>query len=152
MKKNAAAYSLLLAIVVVGGCAARQPAQPSQTNRVRVGDQELVVQLADTAAEQERGLAGVPSLSWDEGMLFVFSEAASHTFWMRGMMMPIDIIWIAGSRVVGIEKSVPPPDAGARNQDLALYPAPQPVDRVLETRSGFADRYGIQTGDMFAEE
>ncbi|OGY92765.1 MAG: hypothetical protein A3B31_03215 [Candidatus Komeilibacteria bacterium RIFCSPLOWO2_01_FULL_53_11] len=152
MKKNTVAYSFLLATLFLGGCAAQQSSQLSLTNRVRVGDREVDVQVAHSAADQERGLGGVPSLSWDEGMLFVFSEAESHTFWMQGMLMPIDIIWISGDRVVGIEKSVPPPEAGAEGQDLALYPSPQPVDRALEVRSGFAKRYGVQTGDVFAEE
>ena len=151
MKRNTA-YSLFLTLVFVAGCTVRQPSQLSPTDRIRVGDRDLSVQVVRTAADQARGLGGITSLPWDEGMLFVFSHADSQTFWMKGMVMPIDIIWIAGDRVVGIEKSVPLPEAGAEGQGLALYPSPEPVDRVLEVRSGFADRYGLQTGDMFVEE
>jgi uncharacterized protein len=63
-----------------------------------------------------------------------------QSFCMRGMRLPLDLIWISDGRVAGITRNVPPTFRGSLT-------SPAPVDQVLEVPGGFADRYGIKTGD-----
>ena len=51
------------------------------------------VDIADTSEERAQGLSGREALLSDEGMLFIFGESSTHSFWMKEMKFPIDIIF-----------------------------------------------------------
>jgi uncharacterized membrane protein (UPF0127 family) len=77
-------------------------------------------------------------------MLFVFEEPLRHTFWMKDMKFPIDIIWLdSNGKIVHIEEKLMPCPlvlvcpSYAPNAD-SLY--------VLETIAGFAQRHNISLG------
>ena len=101
-----------------------------------------VVLVADIAAT--RGLSVKDSLDENEAMLFVFDEEAEHTFVMKNMKFPIDIIWIdADKTVVHIEHNLQPCSSGLfcptyKPNDDSMY--------VLETVGGFAEKYDILKG------
>lgn len=137
-----ALVSLLILLIGVG-CSRTAP----RTATVTVAGQTIAVRVAKTPAEQAHGLAGTPELSWNEGMLFPFSSKRELVFWMKGMVIPIDIIWITDGHIVGIEESVPLPSAGASDDVLPTYRAPVPADTVLEVKAGFSAKYGLKVGD-----
>jgi uncharacterized membrane protein (UPF0127 family) len=114
---------------------------------VRVGPAEVNVEIADSETERERGLAGRDELAEDRGMLFVYSDRAVRTFWMKGMRFPLDIIWIDRGRIAGIERNVPVPQG-----TTPTYSSPTPADRVLEVRAGWAARQRVERGDPVATE
>ena len=111
---------------------------------VRVGDALVHAEVAETIGQHERGLSGRTRLGENEGMLFVFGIADRYPFWMKEMRFPIDIIWIAGDKVVDITRSLPPPREG--EIPASAYPS-TPADQVLEVSAGFADRHQINVGD-----
>jgi len=103
--------------------------------------------LADTDELRIRGLSGRPSLSEDEGMLFVFPNPGTYGFWMKDMQFPIDIIWISESgHVVGVTPMVLP-DTFPKT----FFP-PQPVVSVLEVPAGFSTRFGVVVGQSISFE
>ena len=104
--------------------------------------------LADDILKQAQGLSGRSSIDSHEGMLFTFSGSSTRTFWMKGMLFSIDIIWIQDSVVVGFEKNVPYPKVGESFGGLTLYTSPVPVDTVLEVLAGTVERLGVQIGDV----
>jgi uncharacterized protein len=86
------------------------------------------------------GLSGRRELPEGQGMLFFMPTQAVQTFCMRGMHIPLDLIWISAGRVAGITRNVPRTFPG----DLC---SPEPVSHVLEVPGGFAGRHGIEAGD-----
>jgi hypothetical protein len=108
---------------------------------ITVNGVELVTDVAATNEQRTKGLSVKDSLNENEAMLFVFSTEREHSFWMKGMKFPIDIIWISEyHEVVHIEHSLEPcePDSfcPTYNPDKnALY--------VLETVAGFAQKYNV---------
>ena len=103
-----------------------------------------VMLFADVAATDEqrtKGLSVKDRLAENEAMLFVFDNEAKHAFWMKNMKFPIDIIWIDTEKtVVHIEHNLQPCSSEF------LCPTYRPVTDsryVLETVSGFAERYDI---------
>jgi uncharacterized membrane protein (UPF0127 family) len=104
---------------------------------------EIKVALASSRIEQARGLGGCKSLPKKSGMYFPFDSKQTPSFWMKGMLMPIDMVWIADGHVVKVDAYVPAPK-GQLDQELIHYPAPQPVDAVLEVEAGQAQQYGLQ--------
>lgn len=107
---------------------------------------ELTVAVRDTSEEQAKGLGGCKYIPKYSGMYFVFSEPALRTFWMKDMLLPIDIIWIQQGVVVGIEKNVPNMPPRTPDSKLPRYTSTMPVDGVLEVPAGKAGEYGIRVG------
>ena len=93
-----------------------------------------------------RGLGNRDSLPDDRGMLFVFPEPGLLTFWMKDMLISIDIIWIsAEGRVVDVQTAQPEP--GVPDPELKRYNPNGEAKYVLEVRADLAAEQGVQIGD-----
>ncbi len=105
------------------------------------GDVSLRLDYATTTAARELGLGGRPSVPDGYGMLFVFPKDAPYGFWMKDMLVPIDMFWLdAQGHVVSIA-----PDVATSTYPNVLYPA-GPARYVLETAAGFATAHAITVG------
>jgi uncharacterized membrane protein (UPF0127 family) len=62
---------------------------------------------------------------------------------MKGMRFPLDIVWIAKDRVIGVAKNVPVPPNGQPSIDLPTYSPPSAVDYVLELNAGQSQFFDI---------
>lgn len=120
------------------------------TKVVKIGNSTVVVETAFTEEERQKGLSGRTSLIKDRGMVFSFGQsgqsAISPFFWMKGMLIPLDIIWINDYRVVKIHKNVPPEPEKSDDKLTKYYPD-GPIDNVVEVNAGFSDKYNIKVGD-----
>ena len=104
------------------------------------------VELAITPEQRARGLMGREHLGDREGMLFIYGVEGPHRFWMRGMVIPLDMVWIDGDGVVaGVTANVPPAPEGTIP---AIYSPPRPILYVLESNAGLADAVGIRAGSQ----
>ena len=117
--------------------------------KVLIKDQEFNAEIVDTPTKRSRGLSGRENLGKNEGMLFLFESAGYQSFWMRGMKIPIDIIWIKENKDVGFEKNVQT-EPGVRTASLKRYTSPAAVEKVLEVPAGTVERLGIQVGEEMA--
>ena len=115
---------------------------------VIIGKEVIRVDVADTPSLQSKGLGGRKKLAPNAGMLFVYTEKGSHAFWMRGMFIPIDIIWLDNRRVVHIEHNVPPPSPGTPESKLETYVSSSPANLVLELAAGRAKSLGLKLGSQ----
>lgn len=114
---------------------------------VSLGGVEIMAWVADTDLLRNRGLGGIESLELNEGMLFIFDKPGFFGFWMNGMVIPIDIIWLDNNfKIVYIEKSVSP-DTFPKT----FFPK-QVARYVLETKSGFTADFGVSIGDKVSVE
>jgi uncharacterized membrane protein (UPF0127 family) len=101
------------------------------------------VEIADDDAERMLGLSFQPSMAAAEGKLFVFPGPALHSFWMKDMRFPLDILWIQDGVVVDLAEEVPAPGLG---QFPATVVPQAPAHLVLELQAGEAKRQGITRG------
>lgn len=102
-------------------------------------------EIADTPAKQEQGLSNRASIPDNYAMLFVFRQPARVGFWMKDMLVPIDMIWLSDNgTIVLVDHSVDP-----STYPHAFYP-PVPVPYVLETRAGYANDHGWDVGKKVA--
>jgi len=118
----------------------------NQRSKVLVGKREFLVEVAQTTAEKERGLVGKEYLGENQGMLFIYKQPQQVTFWMKDMLIPIDIIWIKGSRIIAFEENLPP-DNGER-----LYRSPEKIDYVLEIKAGEIIKRRIRVGEKIFKQ
>jgi len=113
---------------------------------VAINSQTIIVEVVSKPADRERGLSGRTHLSVNEGMLFLFEAPGLHSFWMKGMQFPIDILWIHDDRVIGVTERIDP-QIGVPESELAVLYPPEPVTRVLELAAGRAKLLGAKVGD-----
>ena len=145
-------FFLILAVIV--GMLVAWKFLPRATNdqknlrRLKVGQAEVRVEVAVTAEQKSRGLAGRENLAEGEGMMFVFDQPGQYGFWMKGMKFPLDFVWIADNKVVEITEDIPV-DV---NESPKVY-QPQPaIDAMLEVNAGWAGRNGVKVGDRVVVE
>ncbi|PIS05234.1 MAG: hypothetical protein COT81_02110 [Candidatus Buchananbacteria bacterium CG10_big_fil_rev_8_21_14_0_10_42_9] len=106
--------------------------------------QKIEVALAMTPQEIKHGLMGVKHLDENGGMLFVFDDAAPRGFWMKDVLIPLDIIFIDQyGKVVNIVYSAEP----CLETICPTYPSEDHAKFVLEVNGGFAKRHGLAIND-----
>ena len=88
----------------------------------------------------EKGLGARKDLCASCGMLFEFQKAGKYSFWMKDMLIPLDMIWISQGKIVYIGKDIQPDFKGT------LTPS-ESADKVLEINAGKVDELGIKIGD-----
>lgn len=106
---------------------------------VSIGKQKIRVEEVRTQERMQKGLAGRRNLCEDCGMLFLFSESGKKAFWMKGMLIPLDIIWLEGEKVVHVREFVAPDDMRVLAPDVS-------ADKVLEIPAGRSAQLGIVEG------
>lgn len=109
---------------------------------IKIGNKEYNVKEARTEEEKEKGLQGITELPEDEGMLFFFDPPEDVSMWMKGTLIPLDIIFINDDEeVVYVGEGVPNTETQITVQNTAY---------VLEVNWGS----GIKEGDEldFEEE
>jgi len=107
---------------------------------------EILVEIAENDYQQAKGLMFREDIPENQGMLFTYEEDLQRYFWMKNTTVPLDIIFVdATLKIIKIHKNTQP------NSDQ-LYPSEKPAKFVVEVRSGFTDRYGIETGNQILWE
>jgi hypothetical protein len=136
---------LILTVLAIGTAQAR----PLRTERLEVvtasGPHRFAVEVADTFATRERGLMFRKRLAPDRGMLFKFSGPPQRvSFWMKNTLIPLDMLFIADSRIVSIAENAVP-------LSETTIPSGAPVTEVVELPGGRAAEIGAAPGDAVRE-
>jgi uncharacterized membrane protein (UPF0127 family) len=113
------------------------------TLRIRSGSRvhAFRVEVARTAAEQEKGLMFRRSLAPNSGMIFPFNPPQPVSFWMKNTWIPLDLIFIRQDGTIARIA------ANAKPESLDLIQAGEPVATVLEIAGGRAAQLGITERD-----
>jgi len=120
----------------------------ASSQEIVINNVKIAATIANSPEERSRGLSGTQSLTENSGMLFVFeAKDASPIFWMKDMLIPIDIVWINDGKIVQIDEYIEPPIKGAPDSELKLFKPQGKVDYVLELPAGFCDKNNIKIGD-----
>ena len=101
----------------------------------------IPVEVSDTPEKRSLGLGKRDKLENGWGMLFVFERRILHSFWMKNMRFPIDIIWLDNQRIVELAENVPPPQEG---ESPKVMEPRLPSNFVLELESGRARALGLK--------
>ena len=102
----------------------------------------VFAELVTARPDIERGLMHRPSVPDGTGMLFDMGSVGPHRFWMKGTLVPLDMVYIApDGAIVDIARNAVPLDEG-------LYGAGVLSRYVLEVPGGWCARHGVEAGQM----
>ena len=104
------------------------------------------VEIADSRAEQNRGLMFRDDLPGGEGMLFEFEEPKIASIWMKNTAIPLDILFVrSNGKILKIEHSAVPYSLRSASSEAV-------VGAVLELAGGRTKELGIAPGDIVTHE
>jgi uncharacterized protein len=128
----------------------RAPASKATSRPARIaigfGSTTILAPIASTFDVRGAGLMGRRSLDANEGLLFVYRSPDSRSFWMKGCLIPLDIIYLKDDGEVLSVATAPPADPKASDADLPRYQSPAPCRLALEVAGGQAARAGVRQG------
>lgn len=112
----------------------------NKIKKISINDSIFRAEMVSNSEKIQKGLGERKKICQKCAMLFQFPDSEKHSFWMKGMLFPLDIIWISNGKVVHIEKNVSEKFSGV------LSPQTE-ADQVLEINAGLADGMGVKIGD-----
>jgi hypothetical protein len=114
------------------------------TAETMLGGQTIGLEVAQTPQQQAIGLMYRETLPDDRGMLFPFVPPRPASFWMKNVLISLDMVFVYDGEIIAIARNVPP----CETDPCPTYgPGLQLVDAVIELRGGRADELGLQVGD-----
>jgi uncharacterized protein len=122
-----------------GGANGIQPRLSADSAWVIFGSDTVTARVARTPADRERGLMGETRLDAGKGMLFVFEDEATRSFWMRNTLIPLDIAFLDRSQtIVDIQQMEPLTEEFHNSSRPAMF--------ALEVAQGWFEGRGIEVG------
>lgn len=104
----------------------------------------IQVDFATTKEEHARGLMFKKELKQGDGMLFVYEKPGTPFFWMKNMLISLDMLFIGEDlKIKKIFHQVPPCET---EKNCPTYSHPEKIKYVLEIPSGYAKANGIEVG------
>lgn len=106
---------------------------------IEVGGRRLRAEVASTPAQLSRGLMYRRKVGTDAGMLFVYEQEETLSFWMKNTFVPLSIAFIdADHRIVDVQDMAPQTTSPHRSAARARY--------ALEVNRGWFERHGVGVG------
>lgn len=129
----------LVAVAVAPSADACTPINSSNQTLLKAPSACYVLEVTDSAEEQQQGLSDRERLAEDTGMLFTFRSEAERCFWMKDMNFAIDMVWVGSDRrVIYVEDNVAPDTYPETYCHEGKY--------VIELNAGKAGEGGIKQG------
>ena len=128
-----------LAMLAVATVQAQAPQTQLPRVELRAGMHRIDAQVALTPEQRSIGLMWRQRMPPQEGMLFVFEQAATQCFWMKNTLLPLTAAFVADDgRIVNLADMQP--------QTTDSHCSKEPVRYVLEMNQGWFDQRGIKPG------
>jgi uncharacterized protein len=151
-------FVVLLCISVIIGCNTQESINESKNNvfeeqnndnnqipTVCAKDACFNVELAKTGAEQSKGLMNRENMAQDVGMLFVFNDVGTYSFWMKNTLISLDMIWVDENyKIVDIYENAKP---CGNEKCLPIIPIKK-SKYVLEINGGLSKINNIKIDDL----
>ncbi|HEX4923172.1 MAG TPA: DUF192 domain-containing protein [Bdellovibrionales bacterium] len=118
-----------------------------KAEKISLGKQTLLVEVADTEERRQQGLMYRKTLEDGKGMLFVFENERPQSFWMKNTYVPLSIGFFSSKKVLIEHFDMEP--ASDLEKSPKVYSAKKFAQYALEVPQGWFKRAGIKIGDKF---
>lgn len=108
------------------------------------GTVKIRVEYAVTPEERQKGLMNRSSLNKTSGMIFVFPEEKNQNFWMKNVLIPLDVIFISSNGRINEIATLNP----CYEDPCPIYNSKNPAKYVIEVNADSIERWKILEGDI----
>ncbi len=123
---------------------------PFTTQKIKIGSQILEVEIADDNSKRSLGLMNRKELKDGKGMLFIFEQEQTLSFWMKNTLIPLSIGYFDEDRKLFQILDMKP--ASPMEVHPPSYPSSRPGKFALEVPIGWFGRHNIKPGATFSFE
>ncbi len=107
------------------------------------GSKIVKVEVADTPELRGLGLMDRDELPENSGMVFVFFEDESNSFWMKDTKIPLSIAFFDVEGRIHTILDMPP----CESDPCPTYMPDEPYRGALEVNLGSFEKWGVEIGD-----
>jgi len=101
---------------------------------------KVLAEVANEPDEREKGLMNQKSLCENCGILFIYEENVTNSFWMKNTTIPLSIAFISNNgTIIKIQKMEP--------NTVTLHKPKKPYQYALEVNQGFFQENNIYKGN-----
>ncbi|MEZ0391742.1 MAG: DUF192 domain-containing protein [Pseudobdellovibrionaceae bacterium] len=120
-----------------------------EKKQIKIGSQSLLVEIADTPEKSARGLMFRQQLAEGTGMLFVFPNEETRSFWMKNTFIPLSIGYFnAKKELIDVQDMAPV--TSEMQLDLPTYVSKGPAKYALEVPKGWFEKHKIKPMQKFS--
>ena len=131
---------IVTCLALATGCVQLPCGKPKPTIALIANGHVLNVEVATTIDERACGLSHREYLAADHGMLFVYDDERTLSFWMKDTKIPLSIAFLNSEReILEIQKMMP-------NRTGERYTSVRPARYALEVNQGWFASKGISVG------
>jgi uncharacterized membrane protein (UPF0127 family) len=120
-------------------------AQTFAKKKIKLSDKTLVVDVATTPDQHQRGLMFRERMGENEGMLFIFDNEETRFFWMKNTLIDLSIGYFDKKGVL-IDVQEMKSGKGVPDAALPSYPSAHPAKYALEMNKGWFEKNKIKLG------
>lgn len=139
---------IFLVLSLIGIIAYQQYLKAAERNAVTIytgaGAVKINVEYAITPQEWQKGLMNRVSLDKNSGMIFIFPEEKIQSFWMKNVLIPLDVIFISSSGRINEITALNP----CTEEPCSFYNSKNPSKYVIEINAGSTEKWKILEGDI----
>ncbi|MDC7221894.1 MAG: DUF192 domain-containing protein [Spirochaetales bacterium] len=130
--------SPLILLILTFSCSTKS-AHGLEEALMTIKGHDITVELARTNEERQTGLMHRESLDEDRGMLFIFDDERTRSFWMKNTLIPLSIAYIDRDGVIVDIRDMEP-------LDTSSVPSAAPAMYALEVNQGKFREWGVRPG------
>jgi uncharacterized membrane protein (UPF0127 family) len=139
---------VLFLIFPLGGFA--ETAEPKvifKKEQIKLGGKTITVEVAETDEQRARGLMYRESLPANGGMIFIFNQEQTLTFWMKNTYIDLSIGFFDKNQTLVDMQEMKKTSVVAT--DIPTYTSKKPALYALEMNKGWFSQNKIKIGTRF---
>ncbi len=122
------------------GCSNHVTRSSKNTYEIRINDKTSYAEVAFTKKGRTIGLMFRDTLDIDHGMLFIYPQEQSLSFWMKNTKIPLSIAFINSKEIITQIDFMTP-------YSLMSHTSKEKVKYALEMEQGWFKKNGIKVGN-----
>lgn len=125
---------VVFSLLTLSGCSWKSI---EKAQNVTINSNNYTLEVARTEEERKRGLSNRKTLDEQRGMIFYYDRAKILSFWMKDTLIPLQIIFINGCKIVDIQEMATEIDPSKPHK---TYKSSEAADKAIELNSETAPK------------
>ena len=116
--------------------------------KIKLAGKTINVEVARTNAQLSQGLMYRTHMGENDGMIFVFPDVATRSFWMKNTFLPLSIGFFDDEKILVDIQDMAPVKSEMETMPPS-YVSAKPARYALEMNQGWFKKNGVKVGAKF---